>query len=160
MSNFQISDNNPEKWMKIALEEAHKALSENEIPIGAVLVKDNLLAAKNHNRTKQFSDPTAHCEKLVLSEVLKNEKYLYDYTLYVTVEPCPMCAGMIILARVGKVVYGCANPKAGFAGSLYNILLDKQLNHNPQLYSGILSDKCSDLLSAFFQQKRNSALSC
>ncbi len=142
-------------WMKLALEEAEIAFYEDEIPVGAVILKNGELAAKNHNRTRQLSDPTAHCEKLIVEQIIdRGEKYLYNYTLYVTLEPCMMCAGMLVLARIGKIVFGCYDPKTGATGSLYNITSDKQLNHNPETISGILSDDCSSLLKLFFQSKR------
>lgn len=142
-------------WMQIALSEARLAYIENEIPIGAVLVKDNKLICKNHNRTNQFKDPLAHAEKLVIEEAIKNgEKFLQDYVLYVTVEPCLMCAGLIIWSRIGKVVFGCYDEKAGVVGSIYNALLDKSFNHNPEVVSGILANECSDLITRFFKEKR------
>ncbi|MCK4695065.1 MAG: nucleoside deaminase, partial [Candidatus Cloacimonetes bacterium] len=103
-----------EHWMEFALKEARLARQENEVPIGAVLVKNNQIITSDHNRTNQLKNPLAHAEKLVIENtVSKGEKYLYEYTLYVTVEPCLMCAGIIIWARVGKVVFGCYDPKAG-----------------------------------------------
>jgi tRNA(adenine34) deaminase len=143
-----------EYWMKQALREAVSALNENEVPIGAVLVKDNKLFVKNHNRTKQSKNNLTHAEKLVIEEALKTDKYLYDYTLYVTIEPCLMCAGAIILARVGKVVFGSYDIKAGAVGSVYNALLDKNFNHHPQIVSGVLKEECSAILKDFFRKKR------
>ena len=142
-------------WMRIALEEASTAFAEDEVPVGAVLVKNDKLIFRNHNRTNQFNDPTAHAEKLIIEEAIKTgDKFLQDCTLYVTVEPCLMCAGMIIWSRVGKVVFGCYDPKAGAAGSIYNALLDKSFNHNPQVFSGILEKECAALLTDYFRQKR------
>jgi tRNA(adenine34) deaminase len=143
-----------EYWMKQALREAESALNENEVPIGAVLVKDNKLITADHNRTKQLNNNLAHAEKLVIEEAVKAEKYLYDYTLYVTIEPCLMCAGTIILSRVGKVVFGSYDEKAGAVGSVYNALLDKNFNHHPKVISGILKDECSGILRNFFKEKR------
>jgi tRNA(adenine34) deaminase len=144
-----------EHWMGFALKEARLARQENEVPIGAVLVKNNQIITSDHNRTNQLKNPLAHAEKLVIENtVSKGEKYLYEYTLYVTVEPCLMCAGIIIWARVGKVVFGCYDPKAGAVGSIYNALLDKNFNHHPEIVTGIRDKECSELISGFFQRKR------
>ena len=144
-----------ERFIYLAFKEAEKALSENEIPVGAVLVKDNKVIVKNHNRTRQLNNPLAHAEKLVIEEAIeKHDKYLYDYTLYVTLEPCAMCAGSIISSRVGKVVFCAYDEKSGAAGSVYNILQDKNLNHNPKLIAGLQTEKSALLLQRFFQAKR------
>lgn len=149
-------DENHYYWMGLALEEAKKAYHEDEIPVGAVLIADNQPVCREHNRTRQLSDPTAHAEKLILESMLaQGIKYLYDYSLYITLEPCPMCAGMIVLSRIGTVVIAADDPKTGAAGSLYNLLLDRQLNHNPRLVTGIASAESSVLLKRFFQEKRN-----
>ena len=151
--------NSDNYWMDLALSEAEKAFREDEIPIGAVLVKDNKLIANDHNRTNQLNDVLAHAEKLVIDKIISSkEKFLYEYTLYVTVEPCLMCAGMIILSRIGKVVFGCYDPKAGAVGSVYNALLDKNFNHHPEVVSGVREKECSNLISSFFQNKRRSVL--
>lgn len=153
-----MNEKNPDKyWMKVALEEARSAFQENEVPIGAVLVKNNKLIYKDHNRTNQLSDPLAHAEKLIIEAAIKNgSKFLQDCTLYVTVEPCLMCAGTIIWSRVGKVVFGCHDEKAGAVGSIYNALMDKSLNHNPKVVSSILADECAALMVDFFREKRTS----
>ena len=142
-------------WMGIALEEAIKATEEDEIPVGAVLISDNEIKARNHNRTRQLNDPTAHAEKLVIKEIIKKgEKFLYDYTLYVTLEPCSMCAGVLVLARLGRLVFGAYDPKSGAVGSIFNIPADKQLNHNPQITGGVYGEESSALLTEFFKTKR------
>lgn len=142
-------------WMQKALTEAKLALSRQEIPIGAVLVRNNEIIAQNHNRTNQLNNPLAHAEKLVIDEALKKGyKFLSDCQLYVTVEPCLMCAGTIIWSRIGKVIFGCYDEKAGAVGSVYNALLDKNFNHNPEVISGIMATECSQLISQFFRQKR------
>lgn len=147
--------NNDEYWMDIALSEAKKAFDKDEIPIGAVLVKNDELIAKDHNRTNQLNNALAHAEKLAIEKTISSqEKFLYEYTLYVTVEPCLMCTGMIIWARLGKVVFGCYDPKAGAVGSVYNALLDKNFNHHPEVISGIREKECSELLTIFFKNKR------
>ena len=144
-----------EYWMEFAIEEARLAFQENEVPIGAILIKENKIVAADHNRTRQFKSSLAHAEKLVIEKVISTgEKFLYDYSLFVTVEPCLMCAGIIIRARVGKVVFGCYDPKAGAVGSIYNALLDKNFNHNSVVIFGVLERECSDLISKFFKNKR------
>lgn len=144
-----------ERFIYLAFKEAEKALTENEIPVGAVLVKDNKIIAQDHNRTRQLNDPLAHAEKLVIDEAIRNhDKYLYDYTLYVTLEPCTMCAGAIVWSRVGRVVFCAYDEKGGAAGSVYNILQDKNLNHNPELIAGVQAERSSALLKRFFHAKR------
>ncbi|KQC03969.1 MAG: hypothetical protein APR54_09075 [Candidatus Cloacimonas sp. SDB] len=142
--------------MEQALKEARSALQEDEVPIGAALVKNNKLIFSSHNLTNQTSDPTAHAEKLILDKAHKSGlKFLYDYTLYVTIEPCIMCSGMLIWSRLGRLVFGAYDLKAGAVGSVYNVIRDKNLNHSPELKSGILAEECKDLMKRFFQSKRN-----
>ena len=142
-------------WMKLALEEANLARSEDEIPVGAVLVKGGELIATEHNRTRQLKAPLAHAEKLLIDKILASKiKYLQDYTLYVTLEPCLMCAGMMIWSRLGTLVYGAADPKAGAVGSIYNVLADKSFNHHPRVLRGVLEADCAALLRDFFQSRR------
>ena len=143
-----------EHWMFIALEEAKLALSENEIPVGAVLVRDDQVILKNHNRTRESKNPLSHAEMLILQEIMLKEKYLYDYSLYVTLEPCLMCSGAIILSKVGTLVFGAYDPKTGVVGSVYNVLTDKHFNHHPEIISGILSEECGKILIDFFKSKR------
>ncbi|MCK4653679.1 MAG: nucleoside deaminase [Candidatus Cloacimonetes bacterium] len=144
-----------EYWMEFALKEARLAFQEDEVPIGAVLIKENKIVAADHNKTSQYNSRLAHAEKLVIEKVISTgEKFLYDYSLFVTVEPCLMCAGIIIWSRVGKVVFGCYDPKAGAVGSIYNALLDKNFNHNSVVISGVLERECSELISKFFKNKR------
>ncbi len=145
-----------EYYMRIALTEAYRAAELDEIPVGAVLIDDqNNIIAQAANQTCHNQNPLGHAEKIVIEKALSSgKKFLYNYTLYVTLEPCIMCCGLIVLSRIGKVVYGCHDPKAGAAGSLYNILQDKRLNHNPVIKSGILEKECSQLLISFFSQKR------
>ncbi len=144
-----------EDWMNLAIEEARSAFVENEVPIGAVLVGNNELLYCDHNRTNQIKNPLAHAEILVIKAAIRaGHKYLQDYTLYVTVEPCLMCAGAIIWSRIGRVVFGCYDPKAGAVGSIYNALQDKNYNHIPVVVSGILADQCSRLMQEFFRLKR------
>ena len=141
-------------WMSIALEEAQKAFEQDEIPVGAVLVKDNQLILKNHNRTNSLKTPLAHAELLILQEIQKNEKVLSGYTLYVTLEPCLMCSGAIILSKLSTLVYGTPDPKTGVVGSIYNVLADKHFNHQPDIVTGVLQEECSEILKRFFRGKR------
>jgi tRNA(adenine34) deaminase len=144
-------------FMKLALSEAKKAERKNEIPIGAVLIAENdeLLSAA-HNQTVTLNDPTAHAEILALrlaAEKIGNYRLL-NTTLYVTVEPCPMCMGALIHARVSRVVFGARDPKWGVAGSLYNFAEDHRFNHRPEIIEGICKTECKKLMQDFFRQKR------
>lgn len=141
-------------WMGIALEEARKASVSDEIPVGAVVVKNSRLCSRNHNRTRELRNPLAHAEKLVIEEVLKIDKYLYDYTLYVTLEPCLMCSGIIMSSRVGRVVYSAFDKKSGVCGSIYYVLKDKNFNHSPEVVYGVRELESSELLKKFFKSKR------
>ncbi|MBN2016670.1 MAG: nucleoside deaminase [Candidatus Cloacimonetes bacterium] len=144
-----------EDWMRVALEEAIKAYRENEIPVGAVIVKDGQIIARAHNSTEHLQDGLAHAEKCAIESAQRVfGKWLQGCTLYVTLEPCTMCAGALVLSRIDRVVFGAFDEKNGACGSLYNILYDTRLNHNPEVTSGILADKCGEILSRFFQQKR------
>jgi tRNA(adenine34) deaminase len=147
---------NDERYMRIAIEQALIAREENEIPIGAVLVnKENEVVAKDHNRTRQLQNPMAHAEHLILDDIHNaGVKYLYDYTLFVTIEPCCMCAGMLIWSRIGRIVFGSYDEKAGAVGSIYNIPRNKNFNHHPEIRSGVLESECGDILKQFFQNKR------
>jgi tRNA(adenine34) deaminase len=146
------------EFMKLALNEAKKAERKDEIPIGAVLVAENdqVLAAK-HNQTITLNDPTAHAEILALrtaAQKIGNYRLL-NTTLYVTVEPCPMCMGAVIHARVARVVFGARDPKWGAAGSLYNFAADRRFNHHPQIIEGICEKECKKPMQRFFHQKRS-----
>ncbi len=141
--------------MRLALEQAYIAIEEDEIPIGAVLVMGNELIDAEHNRTRQLQNPLAHAEKLLIDKILVSQiKYLQDYRLYVTLEPCLMCAGYMIWSRLGTVVFGAKDPKAGAVGSIYNVLKNKSFNHHPEVVSGVLSAECSTILKDFFRNKR------
>ncbi len=143
------------QFMSLAMSEAELAKLEDEIPIGAVLIKDNLVVCKDHNRTNQLQNPLAHAEKLIIDKITSTGiKFLTDYTLYVTLEPCMMCSGMLIWSRLGRLVFAAFDPKAGCVGSVYNVLKDKQLNHNPEVISGIMAEEASALLKDFFKSKR------
>jgi len=146
-----------EKFMLIALEEAEKAAGINEVPVGACVVVDGKIISRAHNLRENIPDPTAHAEILVLREAAKilGDWRLESATLYVTVEPCPMCAGAALLARVKRVVYGCADEKAGALGSVYDISSDPRLTHKFLVRSGVLADKSRALLREFFARERN-----
>lgn len=142
-------------FMSLAIAEAEQAYKEDEVPIGAVLVKDNQVVCKDHNRTNQLQNPLAHAEKLIIDKITSTGiKFLNDYTLYVTLEPCMMCSGMLIWCRLGRLVFAAFDSKAGCVGSVYNVLKDKQLNHNPEVTSGIMAEEASALLTDFFKSKR------
>jgi tRNA(adenine34) deaminase len=145
-----------EYFMRLALREAARALEHDDVPIGAVIVKDGELIGAGHNERELRSDPTAHAEMVALREaarVLDSWRVL-DSVMYVTLEPCAMCAGAIVLARVPRVVFGAADPKAGATGSVINVLDLAELNHRPQVQSGLLAEDCADLLRAFFAERR------
>jgi tRNA(adenine34) deaminase len=146
--------------MRHALREAQAAYDEDEVPIGVVVVHENRVIAAAHNQREQLHDPTAHAEMIAITqaaEALGNWR-LEGCTLYVTLEPCPMCAGAIVLARIPRVVYGAADPKAGAVTTLYQILGDPRLNHRAEVVAGVLADECGAILSRFFEQKRLGSL--
>lgn len=145
-----------EIFMQIALDEARTALEKGEVPVGAVLVKGHQIISKGHNLRESDLDPTAHAEMIVIKEAsrLLNRWRLTDATLYVTLEPCPMCAGALIQARISRLVFGCFDPKAGACGSLMNIPEDKRLNHRIEMEQGCLEMDCSELLKNFFSGLR------
>ena len=143
-------------FMRFALQEAQKAADIDEVPIGAVIVKDNQIIAKAHNLRETLQDATAHAELLAIRkacEVLGTWR-LIGCSLYVTLEPCPMCAGAIILSRVDRVVFGAKDPKGGACGSIVNLPADKRFNHRPEIVEGVLADECGDILKKFFKSKR------
>ena len=143
-------------FMKIALEEAQAAYCRDEVPVGAVLVLEGNILARAHNSPIMRNDPMAHAEILALRQA--GEKFgnyrLTGAELYVTLEPCIMCAGAIIQARISRVIFGARDPKCGAVVSLYNILADKRLNHQVEITEGILPEECGEIISRFFQQKR------
>ena len=151
------SDVPDEHWMGLALDQARLAIAHGDVPVGAVVVdpKGELVAA-DHNRREELRDPTAHAEMLVISGVARarGDWRLQGHTLFVTLEPCPMCAGAAVGARLARVVYGAADPKAGAAWSLYNIPQDARLNHRCELRHGVLEQESTALLLGFFEQHR------
>ena len=143
-------------FMKIALEEAREAYRLGEVPVGAILVLDGKILAQAHNSPIMKNDPSAHAEMLVLrqaGEKIGNYR-LTGAELFITLEPCVMCAGAIVQARLARVIFGARDPKYGAVGSLYNILADERLNHQVEITEGILREECGEVLSRFFQQKR------
>jgi len=143
-------------FMKIALEEAQEAYRRGEVPVGAVLVREGNILAQAHNSPIVNNDPSAHAEMLVLrqaAELIGNYR-LAGSELYVTLEPCIMCAGAIVHARVERVIFGARDPKCGAVFSLYNVLTDKRLNHQVKITEGILRDECGEIMSRFFREKR------
>jgi tRNA(adenine34) deaminase len=145
-----------EYFMRLALREASRALEHDDVPIGAVIVKDGEVIGVGHNERQLRADPTAHAELIALREAARavGSWRVLDTVMYVTLEPCAMCAGGIVLARVPRVVYGADDPKAGAAGSVLNVLDVPQLNHRPQVVSGLLAEDSADLLRAFFASRR------
>lgn len=143
-------------WMDKAVAEARKAESKGEVPIGCVIVKEGKIIARAHNLRESAQDPVAHAELLAIRKAAKklDAWRLLDCTLYVTLEPCLMCMGAIILARIPMLVFGCYDPKAGAAGSLYDLSDDPRLNHRLELVSRIREQECSGLLTAFFSRLR------
>ncbi|RZM84753.1 tRNA adenosine(34) deaminase TadA [Pseudoalteromonas rubra] len=143
-------------WMQQALEYADKAEQENEIPVGAVVVKDGELIGAGWNRSICCHDPSAHAEMLAIRDAgqcIENYR-LVDCTLYVTLEPCPMCAGLLVHSRIKRVVFGAADAKTGAAGSIMNLLQEPKLNHQVEVLGGVLAEQCGEKLSAFFRRRR------
>lgn len=143
--------------MEAALEEARKAMAMGEVPVGAVVVKDGQILGRGHNLTESSKDPTAHAEMIAIREaaaVLGGWR-LMGCTLYVTVEPCAMCAGALVWSRMEKLTIGTMDPKSGACGSIYNIPADNRLNHQVQVETGILREECEGLMKEFFRKLRN-----
>lgn len=149
-------DGQDEQYMEIALELAREAFQRGEVPVGAVLVRGEEILARSYNRREALQDATAHAEILALREAgaRLGSWRLLGTTLYVTLEPCPMCAGALVQARVSRLVFGARDPKGGAAGTLYNIPGDPRLNHRLVVREGVLQEKCAALLREFFQARR------
>lgn len=145
-----------ETYMKAAIELAKKAYKKDEVPVGAVIVKDNKIISKAYNKRQKTQDATLHAEIIAIKKACKklHSFRLNDCVLYVTLEPCAMCAGAIINARIGTVVFGAYDAKYGCAGSLYNLIEDKRFNHHAKVFGGVLEDECKQLLTSFFETKR------
>jgi len=145
-----------ERFMTMALEEARAALDHGEVPVGAVIVRDGTVLASGRNSSIELNDPTAHAEICAIRRAAEKENNyrLPGTTLYVTVEPCVMCAGAIVQARISRVVYGAPDPKGGAVHSLYRLFDDRKLNHVAETRSGVLERECKEIMSGFFRRKR------
>ena len=145
-----------EIYMRAALQQAELAFSENEVPVGAVIVRNERIIAAAHNQREQLRDPTAHAEMIAITQAAEavGGWRLLECTLYVTLEPCPMCAGAILQARIPSLVYGAADPKAGAVSSLFRLLGDARLNHRTEVVPSVLDEDCGRILSEFFSQRR------
>ena len=143
-------------FMRAALGEARAALAENEVPIGAVIVREGRVVGSGHNQRETLKDPTAHAEMIAITQAAAGlgDWRLENCALYVTLEPCPMCCGAILQARIPIVVYGATDPKAGAVESLFRLLSDNRLNHRCEIVPGVLADECGRLLTEFFQAQR------
>ena len=145
-----------EMFMREAIRQAKMAASCDEVPVGAVIVYERKIIAKAHNQIETLKDPTAHAEMIAITQATNylSSKWLRECTLYVTIEPCSMCAGALVLARIPKIYFGATDPKTGACGSVINIADHKTLNHRMQVKGGILPEECSSIVSEFFQKKR------
>jgi len=155
-----INHNNDKRFMPLAIEQARIAEENGDVPIGAVIVYKNQIIGRAYNQREQLKDPTAHAEIIALTQAaafLENWR-LNGCTMYVTLEPCPMCAGALVLSRMDRLVYGCDDPKTGACKSLYNIVQDNRLNHRLEVTSGVLADECSQQLQEFFKRRRTGNL--
>jgi len=143
-------------YMQMALQQAEQAARSDEVPVGAVIVREGSIIAAAHNQREMLRDPTAHAEMIAITQAAEavGGWRLEDCILYVTLEPCPMCAGAILQARIPVVVYGALDPKAGAVNSLYQMLGDTRLNHRCEVVSGVLQDRCGQILTEFFRQRR------
>jgi tRNA(adenine34) deaminase len=144
--------------MRLAIAEAHAALEADEVPVGAVIAHHGRVIGAAHNQRETLHDPTAHAEMIAITQAAEalGDWRLEDCVLYVTLEPCPMCAGAIVQARIPQLVFGAADPKAGGCGSLFSIVTDRRLNHQVEVISGILESECATVLKEFFETKRRS----
>ena len=147
---------NHQHYLRMALAEAQAALDAREVPVGAVIVQGQRVIGAGHNQRESLKDPTAHAEMIAITQAAAaiGDWRLENCTLYVTLEPCPMCCGAILQARIPLVVYGAADPKAGAVDSLFRLLSDNRLNHRCQIVPGVLADECGRLLTEFFQAQR------
>ena len=145
-----------ERYMRLAMDAALVAEENGDVPIGTVIVHEGRIIARAYNQREQLKDPTAHAEIIALTQAAAAVQSwrLHGCTLYVTLEPCPMCAGALVLARLDRLVYGCPDPKTGACGSLYDIVRDGRLNHRLAVTAGVLADDCSRLLQDFFRARR------
>src|SRR5262249_33676155 len=161
MSETEVAIRGPAQedahWMELALELARLAATAGEVPVGAVVIKDGVVIGRGHNRNLTDSDPTGHAELVALRDAaarLGNHR-LVGCTIFATIEPCAMCAGAMVHSRLARLVYGASDPKAGAAGSVLTVLNHPQLNHRMEVTAGVLADQCSEVLTSFFQSRRN-----
>ena len=149
-----------EKWMEYALREAEQAMKRKEVPVGCVIISDNRIIGKGYNQIETLKDPTAHAEIIAITAAAAflGSRRLENTTLYVTLEPCAMCAGAIVQARIPRLVFGAFDPKAGACGTLFNIVQDQRLNHRAEVVGGILAERCGGLLSDFFKLVRGNGV--
>lgn len=159
MNHIMISDAH-DIWMQFALKEAEKAYRQNEVPVGAVIVHENRIIGRGYNQIETLGDPTAHAEMIAITAAVTTLgiKWLHDATMYVTLEPCAMCAGAAVLARLDRIVFGARDPKSGACSSLYQIPADQRLNHQAEMIAGVREEECSFLLKNFFQSLRQKDL--
>ena len=145
-----------ERYMRMAIDAARVAEEHGDVPIGTVIVHEGRVIARAYNEREQLKDPTAHAEIIALTQAAAalGMWRLHGCTIYVTLEPCPMCAGALVMARLDRLVYGCTDPKAGACGSLYDICRDGRLNHRLKVTTGVLAEDCAALLQAFFRRRR------
>jgi tRNA(adenine34) deaminase len=143
-------------FMQEALKQAKLAAEQEEVPVGAVIVHDNRIIAKAHNQVEMLKDPTAHAEMIAITQAASamSCKWLYECMMYVTIEPCSMCAGALVLARMKRVYYGAADSKTGACGSVFDILGNNQLNHRVEVSAGLMAEECGSLITGFFKGKR------
>ena len=156
MDTWMPTNADHERFMGMALREAEVAVEEGEVPVGAVIVRDGEVIGKAHNQREMLRDPTAHAEMIAITQAAAALEAwrLAETVLYVTLEPCVMCAGAIVLARVPLLVFGASDPKAGACGTLFDIPGDGRLNHRAAVVGGVLAEECGAILSAFFRKKR------
>lgn len=149
-----------EMFMREALKQARIAADNDEVPVGAVIVHENKIIARAHNQVETLKDPTAHAEMIAITQASASleSKWLLECALYVTLEPCSMCAGALVLARVRRICFGAADPKTGACGSVLDIVGHEPLNHHPEVRGGILEAECGQLVSGFFERKRRNRI--
>jgi tRNA(adenine34) deaminase len=145
-----------EYYMREALKEAEKAFEEDEVPVGAVIIHKNKIIAKTHNQVERLKDPTAHAEIIAITQAADyfSCERLDDCILYVTIEPCPMCAGALVWAKIDEIIYGADDPKSGACGTVINIANNEKLNHKIDIRKGVLCQECAQIIKEFFQKKR------
>ncbi|MBU1299923.1 MAG: tRNA adenosine(34) deaminase TadA [Bacteroidetes bacterium] len=154
-----LNEKKYERWMELAFKEAQKAYDRNEVPVGAVIIFNDKIIGKGYNQIEALQDPTAHAEMIAITAAASflGSRRLENCEMYVTLEPCPMCAGAIVLARIPLLIFGAYDDKAGACTSLYTITNDTRLNHRVHTVGGILDNKCGNLLKSFFQKKAKSS---